>query len=71
MRKKDLERELTACHAYAHQAERDGSLVEKMMSNAEYERLLGGRFRLIDRELENWMNSVYERNTGHPETLTQ
>ena len=69
LRKKDLERELTACHAYAHKAERDGSLVEKMMSNAEYERLLGGRFRLIDRELENWMSSVYERNTGHPETL--
>lgn len=69
LREKDLQRELATCYAYVRKAENNGNLVDKMMSNVEYERLLGKHTDNSSKDLEIWMNSTYEGNSRHPENL--
>ena len=44
-------------------------LLEKMLDNVEYSRLLGGRRLSIKRDLEDWINEKYEKNRSYPENL--
>ena len=69
LRRTDLKRELSACQKYIHMSETNENLSEKIMKHAEYERLLGGQYQLISRELEDWVKAEYEKNTGYPENL--
>ena len=68
MRKEELQRELQACQMYMQKADCKKDMLEKMLDNEEYERLLGGR-TFCKKELENWMNEKYEKNGSHPENL--
>ena len=69
LRRTDLKRELSACQKYIHMAETNENLSEKIMKHAEYERLLGGQYEQISKELEGWMKEKFEKNTGYPENL--
>lgn len=69
LRKKDLQRELSACRMYLGRADNSQSAIERMMQNAEYERLLGRHFNSMDTELAQWTNAEYERNGSHAENL--
>lgn len=63
------EKRITACQKYIHMAETNENLSEKIMKHAEYERLLGGQYEQISKELEGWMKEKFEKNTGYPENL--
>lgn len=54
---------------YMQKADCKKDMLEKMLDNEEYERLLGGRRHSVKKELENWMNEKYEKNGSHPENL--
>ena len=69
LRKEELQRELQACQMYMQKADCKKDMLEKMLDNEEYERLLGGRRHSVKKELENWMNEKYEKNGSHPENL--
>ena len=69
LRKGELQRELQACQIYMQKADCKKDMLEKMLDNAEYERLLGGRRHSVKKELESWMNEKYEKNGSHPENL--
>ena len=69
VRKKELQRELSACQRYVQKADSTPDQLEKMLCNAEYERLLGGQRHSVKKELENWSNENYEKNGNHPENL--
>ena len=67
LRKRELQRELQACQMYMQKADGKKDMLEKMLDNAEYERLLGGRRHSVKKELESWMNEKYEKNGSRSE----
>lgn len=69
IRKEELQRELVACQIYMQKADSKPDLLEKMLDNVEYSRLLGGRRLSIKRDLEDWINEKYEKNRSYPENL--
>ncbi len=69
LRKKELLSELRACRYYMNKADSEGQKVDNMLANPEYEKLLDGKIELLDKELQLWANSEYEKNSSHPENL--
>ena len=69
LRKEELQRELRACQMYMQKADCKKDILEKMLDNAEYERLLGGQRHSVKKELELWMNEKDDKNSSHPENL--
>ena len=69
IRKEELQRELSACQTYMQKADSKPDQLEKMLDNAEYERLLGGQRHSTRKELESWINEKYEKNNNHSENL--
>ena len=69
LRTRELKSELAACRAYMKKAEKAVNFVEKKIENTEYEKLLGGWFCSVNKELEEWKKESYEKNEAHLENL--
>lgn len=67
---KDLLNEKAAIELYLKHHNPEGSKAERLLSSIpEYQQLLSPFFTPISKELLDWMNSPYERNTKYPEKL--
>ena len=69
LRTRELKSELAACRAYMKKAEKAVNFVEKKIENTEYEKLLGGWFCSVNKELGEWKKESYEKNEAHLENL--
>lgn len=66
---KDLENEKTALTYYLRHHSPTGKAEQILTEPSEYKQLLLPYFTPLSQELANWMNSPYEKNTNHPDTL--
>ena len=69
LRTRELKSELAACRAYMKKAEKAVNFVEKKIENTEYEKLLGGWFCSVNKEVGEWKKESYEKNEAHLENL--
>lgn len=69
IRKEELQRELIACRTYLRKADSKNDSLEKLLTNTEYERLLGEEISSTRKELAEWKKADYEKNMSHPENL--
>ena len=68
-KKKDLRQEITAIDFYLRHHKAIGSNVERLMCGDGYKELLAPYMRPVDQELQEWMQSPYERNVAFPDGL--
>lgn len=68
---KNLIREKNAIDFYLRHHDINAYDAELSLINSpEFKDLLAPHFTPLSQELQNWMQTPYERNTNHPETLT-
>ena len=69
-RKHELVSELKACETYVLRAKKyKVSESDKVIEHEEYQRLIGGRVRNVNKEVKKWAEAEYERNSGYKENL--
>lgn len=65
----DLEKEKRALSLYLHHHPSTSKSTELLTAYPAYQELLAPAFTPLSQELAHWMNSPYEKNPKHPETL--
>ena len=66
----DYTHELTAINQYLNHHQNHATTADKIISaSSPYHKLLTPYLKPLSQELNEWMNSDYEKNTSHPENL--
>lgn len=68
---KDLTKEKTALEFYLRHHSQQSEAHKLLSDNPEYQKLLAPYFTSVSQELQDWVQSSYEKNTNHPEQLIQ